>query len=585
MMHNGHAVDHARPTNHGHAADPLPGPGRLGEPRWGRIAYDGTPTRLKSILFLVICATWLLPGLVGHDPWKVDEATAFGAVLEMLRTGDWVNFRIVGEPWLGQPPLYLWVAAIMVKLFGWAMPLHDAARLTSGLFMAATLAFLSLTCHELMGERAGRGGVLLFIGSVGLLARAHEMIAALAGLSGISMALYGFALSARRPAVGGAVAGCGMGIAFLGSGFLPLAMLVMTLGLLPLLAPFWRKRGYALTLLAVVACAAPFIALWLLLLDRVSGAMMHAWLAQATQTHWSDPSDDEGPLELLYFVRILPWYAWPALPLAAWTIWRTRRTLLARKAVLLPLIAFIAFLITSSAFGGPHEIDAIPLLLPLAILGIAELDSLPRGAAAAFDWFGMTTFFLFAALLWLAWAAALTGKPEFAAAFVRREVPNFHYAFSFLAVALAALLTLLWAVVVARSLRSTRRALVNWTAGITMVWMLAMTLGVPLIDQARSYRGVASRLVENLPPDFRCVARENVGDAQRALLDYFVNLKTIPVEFPAASRCRALLVQASPLHAPKVPHGWTEYWRGSRPGDSNELFILYDRAAPAETRG
>ena len=570
--------------DHAHARDQEPA-GRLGEPGWGRIAYDGAPTRIKSILFLVICATWLLPGLIGHDPWKVDEATAFGAVMEMLRTGDWVNFRIAGEAWLGQPPLYLWVSAIFVKLFGWGLPLHDAARLASGLFMAVTLGFLSLACHELMGERAGRGGVLLFIGCVGLLARAHEMVIALAGLSGIAMALYGFALAPRRPGLGGVVVGCGMGIAFLGNGLLPLAMLVMTLGLLPLLAPFWRTRGYGLTLVAALACAAPFIAAWLILLDRISPAMLHAWLAQASQTRWSDPSADEGPLELLYFVRILPWYAWPALPLAAWTLWRTRRTIPARKAVLLPLIAFIAFLITTSMFGAPREIDAIPLLLPLAILGIAELDALPRGAAAAFDWFGMTTFFLFAALLWIAWAAALTGKPEFAAALVRREVPNFHYAFNFLAVALAALLTLLWAVVVARSLRSTRRALVNWTAGITMVWMLVMTLGIPLVDQARSYRGVASRLVQNLPPDFRCVARENLGDAQRALLDYFVNLTTIPVEFPAALGCRALLVQATPLHAPKVPTGWTERWRGSRPGDRNELFILYERSAPAETRG
>ncbi|HXS54450.1 MAG TPA: glycosyltransferase family 39 protein [Usitatibacter sp.] len=576
MTSYGHAATHAT-ASAAAAAEPLD------EPGWGRIAYDGTPTRLKSILFLVICATWLVPGLIGHDPWKVDEATAFGAVMEMLRTGDWVNFRIVGEPWIGQPPLYLWVAAILVKLFGWAMPLHDAARLASGLFMAATLAFLSFTCHELMGERAGRGGVLLFIGSVGLLARSHEMITALAGLSGVSIALYGFALAARRPVAGGAVAGCGMGIAFLGNGFLPLPMLVMTLGLLPLLAPFWRNRGYGLTVLAAIACAAPLVAGWLLLLHHASPALLRTWLAQAAQTHWNDPSADEGPLELLYFVRILPWYAWPALPLAAWTIWRTRRTILARKAVLLPLIAFVAFLIATSVFGSPRDIDALPLLLPLAILGIAELDSLPRGAAAAFDWFGMTTFFLFAALLWMAWLAALTGKPDFAAALIRREVPNFHYAFNFLAVAFASLLTLLWAVVVARSLRSTRRALVNWTSGITMVWMLVMTLGVPLVDQARSYRAVASRLVENLPPDFRCVARENVGDAQRALLDYFVNLTTIPVDFPAASRCRALLVQATPLRAPKVPPGWAEHWRGSRPGDRNELFIIYERVA--QTRG
>jgi len=68
-----------------------------------------------------------------------------------------------------------------------------------------------------------------------------------------------------------------------------------------------------------------------------------------------------------------------------------------------------------------------------------------------------------------------------------------------------------------------------------------------------------------------------VGDAQRALLDYFVNLRMVRDDYPHAARCHALLTQASPLHIPAVEPEWTEAWRGSRPGDRNELFILYQR--------
>jgi hypothetical protein len=68
-----------------------------------------------------------------------------------------------------------------------------------------------------------------------------------------------------------------------------------------------------------------------------------------------------------------------------------------------------------------------------------------------------------------------------------------------------------------------------------------------------------------------------VGDAQRALLDYFVNLRTVRDDVPLASRCNALLVQASPLRIPRVGPEWVETWRGSRPGDRNELFIVYRR--------
>ena len=79
-------------------------------------------------------------------------------------------------------------------------------------------------------------------------------------------------------------------------------------------------------------------------------------------------------------------------------------------------------------------------------------------------------------------------------------MPGYKYQFSFVAFALASLLTMIWLVVVARSLRSNSRAIVNWTSGITMVWMLMMTLGLQVVDQARSYRGLAARIVAQVPP-------------------------------------------------------------------------------------
>jgi 4-amino-4-deoxy-L-arabinose transferase-like glycosyltransferase len=301
------------------------------------------------------------------------------------------------------------------------------------------------------------------------------------------------------------------------------------------------------------------------------------WIASAAASRWTDGFAHADLGELLYFVRILPWYAWPAWPLAAWALWKGRRNFAGRRELILPLAAFVTFFVVTSLFGEARDVNALPLLLPLVMLGAAEIDSLPRGAASALDWFGMTTFFLFGALLWVAWIAALTGSPQAVAQWISREVPGYHLKFSFVAAALAALLTLIWLVVVARSLRSPRRALVNWAAGITMVWMLMMTLGLPLVDQARSYREVSSQIVTGLPQGFKCIARRNVGDAQRALLDYFANIRTLRDDLPASSRCKALLVQAAPLRIPQVGPEWTETWRGSRPGDRNELFVLYRR--------
>jgi hypothetical protein len=111
-----------------------------------------------------------------------------------------------------------------------------------------------------------------------------------------------------------------------------------------------------------------------------------------------------------------------------------------------------------------------------------------------------------------------------------------------------------------------------------MAWMLVMTLGVPLVDQARSYRAVSAKLVEALPAGFQCIATKNLGDAQRALLDYFINLRGVRADSVEAARCKVLLVQAAVEREPaSPPPGWRALWRGSRPGDRHEVFILYER--------
>src|SRR5260221_5689228 len=133
------------------------------DPLRGRIAYDGTRTPLKTTLFLVVCFAWVLPGLVAPDPGKFDEGIGFGIVTEILRSGDWVQFRIAGEPYFDKAPLFMWVAATLAKLFGGLLPPHDAARLATGVFMAGTLRFLSLARFPAMCARPLRLCLLRFI--------------------------------------------------------------------------------------------------------------------------------------------------------------------------------------------------------------------------------------------------------------------------------------------------------------------------------------------------------------------------------------------------------------------------------------
>lgn len=542
----------------------------------GRIAYDGTSTPAKTALFLIVCAAWLLPGLIGHDPWKTDDAVSFGVVSEILKGGSWMIPTVAGEAYLEHAPLLFWVAAIFAKIFGAVLPVHDAARLAAGFFMAVTLGATSLTALTIHGERAGRISVLLLIGCVGLLIRAHEMSTDLAGLAGVALGLLGIALCAKRPRVGGAVAGLGIATAFLGDGFFP-AFLILAVGaLLPFAGGAWRTRSYALSAGIALAIALPLGAAWPVTFAHQAPALWHEWLVLAFASRWSGPSTQAGFADLFYFARIITWYAWPALPLAAWTLWRARKTIRQRTNLHLPLAALVVFFTALTLVADAREINALPLLLPLVLLGVAELDSIRRGAASALDWFGVTTFFLCGVLIWLAWFAAMTGSPEAIAAWLQREVPGYKYPFRFIPFTLAMLLTLVWIVVVARSLRTTRRAVVNWAAGITMTWMLVMTLGLPIVNQARSYRATAEQLRTALAGSL-CTVGMGLGDPQRALLDHYIQLRTFKPDHANAPNCATLLVQGVPGKLPDVGAQWKETWRGSRPGDKTEVFVLYRR--------
>jgi 4-amino-4-deoxy-L-arabinose transferase-like glycosyltransferase len=223
-------------------------------------------------------------------------------------------------------------------------------------------------------------------------------------------------------------------------------------------------------------------------------------------------------------------------------------------------------------------VNALPLLLPLSLICASRIDELRRGAASALDWFGMMTFGLLAAGMWLGWFALLFGYPQSIAQYVQTYLPGYQLEFRVVPFLLAVVLSLLWLISVSRARQSNRRAMVNWTAGITMFWMLAMTLWLPFIDEGKSYRGMVTSLKRALPASPDCVASRGLGESPRAVLDYFANLRTKRLELVAGHDCSYLLTQ-SVQRTPTVEDQteWRLLWEGARQGDKVELFRLYQR--------
>jgi 4-amino-4-deoxy-L-arabinose transferase-like glycosyltransferase len=159
----------------------------------------------------------------------------------------------------------------------------------------------------------------------------------------------------------------------------------------------------------------------------------------------------------------------------------------------------------------------------------------------------------------------------------RDSETGFRTSFHLGAMLAAVFLTLLWIMLVRPARRSNRRAILNWAAGVTLIWGLATTIWLPYIDSRRTYRNVVENAAMRMPRS-GCVASRDLGEPQRALFYYFSGVTTVREEIEPHHDCTALLVQYSrPITLPPAPAGWTTAWVGHRRGDETERIILYTR--------
>lgn len=526
---------------------------------------------LGGISLVLLFALFLLPGLAGHDPWKVEDANHFGVVWRLLQGDGWLNLNLAGEPW-PEAPLYYWLAALTAKALAWGLPVHDGARFATALCAAFAFFASSRAGRELHGRDHQTAAPLLLAGSLGLLVHVHETQPAIAYLATQAAGLWGLALMQRRPLYGALTFGSATGLSVLASGLAGLPALILPALALPLAATERRCQvtlacGSGLLLAAAVA------SLWPLALALYAPDQLELWWSNESTQLQDSAAIKEAALQML---SIAPWYAWPALPVAAWTLWMRRRQL-ATPALLLPFLATIGAALSIVTTTDARSIAGLPLLPPLALLAAAGLPHLRRGAANGFDWFGMITFTLAGGLVWLGWGAMTWGRPEQIARNFAKLSPGYEAALSPLAVGLAASATLAWFWLIFSSPRSPYRGATHWLAGMTLVWALVSALWLPWIDHGKTYRPVADSLAQALPANTGCIAGRDLTPAMRTALDYFADIRTMPLESAAGHHCRWLLTLGSARATAMPEGGWKQVWEGHRASDRSERLRLFRR--------
>lgn len=542
--------------------------GNLATPR----ARIGEAPKIR--LLIILCSIWICIGLIGHHPWKPNESTSISIIKSMLAGEHLLEPIAIGETAIKNPPLYYLSAATLSKALSPFLNVHDAARLVSGFWMALTLLITGMIGRELWGEGIGRQTTFIMLSSIGLIATAHLLMPEVSALTGSAMAFYALALAKRRPFRASVLLGTGIGISFMSTGLVSSLISLLTAIALPLFFKAWRSKSYAISLGLASITLAPWIFLWPTLIWHISPNHFINWWQK--QIYFSQ-------FNHLYTMRTLCWFAWPALPIAAWGMWRFRASLLFKPKFQLIITFFVIGFILIGLKIKNIDVNTLTLLVPLVAMAGGCAETLKRGAASALNWFGLTLFGLIGILIWLGWIAIMTGHPAKLSErmHILSGLPEAHINMLSLIIALFA--TLIWVITI-NAKRSNRAAVTDWAVGITMAWTLLMTLWLPMIDSAKSYQGVMLSLEKALPAQYNCINSNGFGKPQQALLDYYTNLRVIPLEKSPELKCDLYLVQEDKHHEHiNIGNDWELIWQGKRPADRHEKFSLYRKSYTIST--
>lgn len=548
----------------------------------GSLRRGGWPAKALACAAIVLC--YIFAGLLGHDPWKADEAYVFGVIHHMLETGDWVVPTLAGEPFMEKPPLFYWTATAMAWLLQGVLPLHDGARLASGLFMLLACGATAATARKWWGAGTGRYAALALLACLGSLEQSHLMMPDIPLLASFALSALGFASILDKPVRGGALIGTALGMGFMAKGLLGPAVMGATALLLPLLFAHWRRRAYWHGLAIAALVCVPWCVVWPACLYLRSPKLFMDWFWVNNIGRFLGFSVQQLGTEHLpwFWTKTIPWFTFPALPIALWTLWRQRRTALATPAVQYALVAFSVLMLVLATSSSARCVYAWPLLVPLALLAAPGAQQLPKRIDLAFSVLGIALFGMLMSAVLLGWLMMMvTGAPPDWPRLLRLLPAEFIPYFD-ATHALAALLLIAGALVVLKLLWSApARGLTVWLVGVTLTWALLTTLWMPWLDFAKSYRPVFAAMP--IPQQTNCLSSINLGEGERAMLRYVTGRNPVRREVAPDAACSALLVQREVAHGePDIDLAeWREVWRGSRPGVTNERFWLFERRGAA----
>ncbi len=543
--------------------------------------------RLPRIVIAFLCLTYTLSGFLGRGPWKTDDLVSFGIMSELARGGtDWLAPQLAGAI----PPidgiLPYWIGAWFIQISPAFISADLAARIPFIGMLLLTLTLIWIASFHLARDKEAQpvafafggqaepidyaraiadGALLALIATLGLAQLSHETTPANCQLFFTTIILYSYSnpLAPRFKILINSSLGM-LGLAL--SGAPSLAMLFGLAGAVLLLSsPGESKEKFTVFIKILIV------------------SLLIAWISTKLSLWvWRIESPAMNAHEWKNLGRLFIWFTWPTWPLVIWTLWQWRRQIFRLKLpshhLALPLlfstISIITTLITRS--GDKSLLLALP---SLAVLAAFALPTLSRSLSALIDWFTLIFFSGCGITIWVVWIALQTGIPSQPAKNVAKLAPGFEHSFSIIFFSLALLATAAWIrLVIWRTGRHRKviwKSLILPAGGATLIWLLLMTLWMPLLNYARSYETMVLR-ASKIMTDATCAYTFDLSSSQVAAFEFHATLKIFNVN--AIEKCDWMLVRKDSEHSLKQyldNSSWKLNGQVSQPADKNSIILIY----------
>lgn len=274
------------------------------------------PGRRELIAGVLLVLAWLAATAWMRPLTLPDEGRYVGVAWEMLRSGDWLTPTLDGLPFFHKPPLFYWITAGALSLFG---PHEWPARAASLLGASAAAIALALFVRRWSGPALARASLLVlltqpffFIGAQ--FANLDMLVAGCIGVTILLLAHVALCAEQGAPARGallGAYAAAALGV--LAKGLIGVLLPALVIALWLLLA----RRPARLRALLSLPGAALFLAIalpWFAAMQQRHPDFLHYFVVvQHFQRYAAGGFNNVQPFWFFPAVLLLlglPWTPW-----------------------------------------------------------------------------------------------------------------------------------------------------------------------------------------------------------------------------------------------------------------------------------